>query len=381
MADDARTDSRADASLQRFWAALVGLILGQLAGNHSVTLAKLYVYLRDPSAYYSARIAEVSVQAIGILALGGLVFGGWATKRGWASFEQVVTSMVIATVVATFTILDQSLPVVSGDARLPLGETSYYLGWIFGLLFVPALLVTRPGAGFAEWIRRGGGLVVVAAATGLAGLAAGAAVEETATFILESLSGEFCLNDCQRFWMARPITINAICGMYVVVAFSVIWWQELYRSAMRTSLWVAGISVFAAVYSGIYGWFIYAPAKAGAPWQFAAAFGAVPVVTVVVVFAAYRIGRRDSEIPAVGWPVSGLFWWLSPLGLSVGFAACAGLGFGPLAIQGGATGEQLVVLTAAHAINGFVFGLVLRTMTWSVRLIPEVRRRPLRRDG
>lgn len=80
-------------------------------------------------------MAESSLHAIYIIASVGACFGAWAVKRGWANFEQVVTSVAIAAVVAGFSIVDHSLPPVNQtETLLPFGETSYYLGCFIGLV-------------------------------------------------------------------------------------------------------------------------------------------------------------------------------------------------------------------------------------------------------
>ena len=188
------------------------------------------------------------------------------------------------------------------------------------------------------------------------------------------LHGGSYLNDPQSFWMARPITINAIAAAYVVVAFSGIWWSSLWRSAAYVRIWAGVMSAFAIIYSGIYGWFFYAPEKSVVPWQGFLAFGTLPAAVALTVIAAYRLTRRNRTDLAVGWPVSTWFWWLLPTGLAMSFALSALLVFVPLAQSKCATCNQMMVLVVAHGINGFVLGLTLRLMTWAFRLIPDANR-------
>ena len=349
---------------------------GSLRGNNSVTIAKMVVFLRDKS-YTREMVAEVSLHVIFILATVGACFGAFAARRKWASFEQVVMSVSIAAIVALFAIVDHSLPIVNGDEVLPFGETMYYLGWVVGLWFVPFVLLPSPDGSFSGWIRRGGGLLVVGAAMAVACFVVGAGLQIAMRSILNTsgwLDGNSYLNDTLAFWMARPITVNAICGAYVVVAFSGIWWRGLWRSAASARIWTAGMSAFAIIYTGVYGWFFYAYDKSAAPWQFFLAFGALPAVVMLTVLIAYGLTRRDSTDVPVGWPVSTWFWWLLPMGFAIGFALSALLGFAPLAQCDGATDKQLIVLVVAHAINGVVLGLTLRLMACAFWLIPDVPR-------
>ena len=171
-----------EKGLQHFTAALVGLVLGQLAGSHSVTLARVWWFLYDKDRYTSELVAESSLHVIYIIVSVGACFGAWAVKRGWASFDQVVTSVAVAVVVAGLSIVDHSLPPLKQSARpLPFGETSYYLVWILGLWFGPFVLLPRRNPGDAGWFRRGGGFLCVTVAMGIAGLLVGLLVETLAT--------------------------------------------------------------------------------------------------------------------------------------------------------------------------------------------------------
>ena len=212
---------------------------------------------------------------------------------------------------------------------------------------------------------------------GIAGLVVGALLEGIVSLVLDTytwLDGGSYLNDSQRFWMARPITVNVICCGYVVIAFSGIWWRGLWRSAIFARIWIGGMCMFATIYTGLYGWFFFAQGKSAAPWQFFLAFGTLPVATTLTIMTAYKLtGNKRTDVP-VGWPVSAWFWWLLPLGLAGSFALIALLGFGPLAQCDGATDRQLNALIVVHGINGVVLGLTLRLTTWTFRLIPDVQR-------
>ena len=364
--------------IERFAAALVGLVLGQMVGNNSQTIAKVFLLLSDDLQYTQKEVAEVSLHVIFVIACAGACFGALAAKRGWASFEQVVTSVSVAAVVAFFAIVDHSLPVGRGDARLEFGETMYYLGWLVALWFVPFAFLPNPGGTFHEWIRRGGGVLAVSATMAAACFLVGAVLETAVREVVDArgwlTNGESYMNDPLRFWMARPATVNAVCGAYIVVAFCGIWWRGLWRSGLAAWMWMAGVTAFVTVYTGVYGWILYAPDKGAAPGYFFLAFSALPIVVALTVLLAHcfaRGGNAQAARAHVGWSVSPSFWWLIPVGFAVGFGLNAMLGFAPLARTDGATPRQLLVLTIAHSINGIVLGVNLRLMVCAFRLIPD----------
>ena len=374
--EDSGNGLRTGRGLERFATTLVGLVLGQVVGNNSVTIAKAFVIWRD-QPYTREWVANVSLQVIFVLATLGASFGAFAVRRKWASFEQVVTSVAIAVVVALFAIVDHSLPTVKGDEQLPFEETAYYLGWVVALWFVPFVALPSPDGSFSGWLRRGGGLLIVSATMTLACFVEGAVLELAGRRILEAgrwLEGGSYLNDPLRFWMARPVTVNAICGTFIVVTFSGIWWRGLWRTVPFAHIWTVIVSTFSIAYTGLYGWFFYAPGKSGAPWQFFLAFGALPATVTLTVLVAYGLTRRDNMKIPVGWPVSKWFWWLLPAGLGINFGLSALFGFAPLAKLDGAAANQVIVLVVAHGINGFLLGLTLRLMVWVCWLIPDGRR-------
>ena len=360
-----------DTGSRRFAAALVGLILGQLAGDKSVTIAKVFLYFDDGQFYERQAVAEASLHVIFIVAGVGAFFGCLAAKRKWVSIEQVVTSVSIAVVVAFFAIVDYSLPVATDDSQLPFKQPMYYLGWVFGLWFAPFVFLPNQDGTFQGWVRRGGGVLAVAATMAVACFLVGVSLERAVRLIggLGWLDDGFYLNDTLRFWVARPGTVNAVCGSYVVVAFASIWWRGLQWSKTRAYTWTLGMTAFVIAYAGLYGWGFYAPVDHPARWQFFFAFGTLPAAAAITVFLAYAMTRRDDAGGSVGWPVSARFWLLLPMGFAVGFAISALLGLAPLAE--GATDKQIFVLVVAHCINGVVLGLNLRLMALAFRLIPD----------
>ena len=360
-----------EKSLQRFTAALVGLVLGQLVGSHSVTFARVWWFLYDGSRYTSDRVAESSLHVIYIIVSVGACIGAWAVKRGWASFEQVVTSIVVAVVVAGLSIVDYSLPpVVQVGTRLPFGETTYYLGWILGLWFVPFVLLLRRNPGDAGWFHRSGGFLCVTVAMGATGLLVGFLVETLATESIEA-AGQWLgqpVKDPQRFWVARPITINAIGGSFVVVAFASIWWRGVWSTRAGARRWMLCTVALTAAYASVYGGF-YCAEESSASVRCALAFGALPVAIGAGVLVSYGLARRNEEVASIGWPVSGLFWWLLPVSLAIGYSGIAILGLAPVAEYRAGSDGPAWVLVLAHAFNGACFGVALRATKYAFGLM------------
>lgn len=374
-------------ALKQFAAALVGLVLGQIAGDKSVTVAKLFLFFWSGPTYEQWHVTQVSLIVILVVACAGVAFGAFAAQRGWADHEQVLLSMVAAVIVALFTIIDQSLPNPTDSSQLPTKETLYYVGWVVGLWLVPVFLQPNPNGQLAERIRRGGGLLGVVSVMAVACWLGGTLLVEVARYIVsydaisELTAGAGAnLGDPRKFWLASPSAVNPICSVLFVVSFSPIWWQELWRHRQigKACIWIASFSAFGLIYAGLFGGVFYAERGWAArliardlaeSWQFFLTFGAFPAVMIVTVLLSFRLTRRDETSTAVGWPVSDRFWLLLPLGLALGFAAVSLLGLAPLARLDEVSWPQIAVLTTAHAINGILLGLTLRVLGLATRLI------------
>ena len=363
-----------DKNLQRFTAALVGLVLGQLADSHSVTLARVWWLLYDRERYTSEWVAESSLHAIYFIVSVIACFGAWAVKRGWATFEQVVTSVAVAVAVAGLRIVEHSLPPVEqAKTPLPFGETTYYLGWVVGLWFVPFVLLPRRSSGEAGWFHRGGGLLCVTVAMGAAGLLVGFLVETLATMSIEAATsrlGQPYIEDMQRFWVARPVTINTISGSFVVVAFASIWWRDVWPTRDGARMWTVCTIALTAAYASVYGGLYCTDCtESSASVQCALAFGALPLVTGAGVLVSYVLARRDEGVASIGWPVSESFWWLLPVSLAIGYGGVAILGLAPVAEYRAGSGGPAWVLVLVHAFNGACFGAALQATKYAFRLI------------
>lgn len=360
-----------DSSLQRFTAAVVGLLVGQLVASNSATLARVWWYLYDESRYTSDRVAELSLYVIYVVASAGACLGAWAVKRGWATLEQVVTSLAVAALSVGLSIVDHSMPPPKQGDTLPFGETSYYLGWLLGLWFLPFVLLVGRNGEAAGWLNRAGGLLCTSVFMGMVGMVVGLSVEA-----IVSVLGESYIKDAQQFWVARPATINTIGGSYVVVAFASIWWRRLWATAGVARTWTVCAVVGASAYAGLYGWLYCENGLPAGIWC-ALSFSMLPTVTGAGVLGSYLVSRRSNEDVAVGWPVTRRFWWLLPVSLTIGFASVALFGFGPLVECCGVQDAPNWVLVSAHALNGGSFGAALGATTYVFRLIRSI----VGRDG
>ena len=174
----------------------------------------------------------------------------------------------------------------------------------------------------------------------------------------------------QRFWVARPVTTNTIGGSFVVVAFATIWWRGVWATRAGARRWTLCTVALAAAYASVYGGF-FCTEESFASVQCALAFGALPLVICAGVLVSYRLARRNEEVASIGWPVSGLFWWLLPVSLAIGYGGIAILGFAPVAeYRAGSVGPAWV-LVLAHAFNGACFGVALQATKYAFRLMPN----------
>ena len=132
---------------QGFFAALVGSLLGNIAGDMSGSLAKLFLYFRKGDEYHLWQLTEVSlVVNLGILPSFFIIFGVYLTKRGWAKEEQIVLSVVSAFFVALATMIDQSLPGPNGGGNIMIFiEQFYSICWVFGLWLITMIMLPNPG--------------------------------------------------------------------------------------------------------------------------------------------------------------------------------------------------------------------------------------------
>ena len=340
---------------RRLVGALVGFLLGQLAGDKAVTIARvvLAIFARE-QLDLRHRVAEASLFVILVVTGVSAAVGLLAVRRRWVYAEAFLLAVFVGVFTAALVVVDYSLPVATKNSDLLVGQPLYFLGWILGLWFLPSLALPNPDGTLEGRVLRGLGALAVVAPMTIIGLVTG--------FVAEIGWGS-----SEKFWIAKPLGINAICGSLVVVACANIWWRGLEWSARRSWAWTVGITVVASAYAGLWGLRLYEP-NASADWRHFLGFGALPVVGVAAVYLAYAMTRRVAGAAAVGWPVSKWFWLLLPITFALTCSANAVVGLAPIEEY---EGRRLVVLAWAHGINGAVMGVSLAATLGLFALIPE----------
>ncbi len=337
-------------------AGLAGFVVGQLVGDKAVTLARgalrllIRVDFLDAGAYERDTVAEAALFVILIMAAVGAALG---IVRTWG--RELRLAVFWGIFAALFVIVEYSLPVTASDTKLAVGQPLYFWIWAVGLWLVPlGLLPHAPGVALVDRITKRYDMLVAAAGMTVVGLLVGVLSEKmvgVAGWFIDGPGGGVCWNCKERFWVARPVGVNAICGPLVVVALANVWCRELEWKRLRGWTWTAGVTTLAAGYSGLWGVFLYS-VESPVSWlgRFVV-FAGLPMVGVVCVVFAYTVTQQKGERgKEPGWPVSGKFWWLLPMAFSVGCGANAWIG---LALIGGPEGWPLV---AAHMVNGAVLG-------------------------
>lgn len=338
----------------RFGATLVSLVLGQLVGDKATTIARMVLEARG-STYGPHDVAGGSLYVILVFACIGALWVALAARRRWATMEQVLTSTLVAVVVASLAIADYSLPPVPVDGRpvdLDFWELMYYVGWIVGLWYLPLLCLPRVGT-FGVDVGRGARVLAVAATMTLLGLAAGFCLEQAATWMGHRgwFGDDVPWQRPQIFWIARPHTINAIYGSLVVVACVNVWWRDLWPAGARTYGWTLSVGVLAAAYAGLHGYFY--PFGGMLAEKFVG-FALLPLGGMGAVLSAYGLSRWAGG--AAGWPVGPRYWVILCPALAVSMALGALVGLAPLE---DADGERLLILVVLHSSNGLLMGGVL----------------------
>lgn len=359
-------DSRGTPPLGRYTATLVGLVVGQVAGSGSVTVAKVILFYRD-GTYSREGLAEASLHVLVVLACLGGCWGAAAAFRGWTGFEQILTSALLGAVVAFLAIVDYSLPSSSGDGQLSFSRMVYYFVGITALWFLPYRLLPTKRGRFSNRVPHAGELLVLGTLMGVVGFLTGLLIQEGGHYVLPvSVLGDP--------WFAKPAALNGLLALYVGVAFIDLWWPERWRSRTLAWLWTAGVTSFVAVLAGIYGVSFYNASECPAVWRRFLAFGTLPAAAALGVTASHAVRCAIQGSLVSGWLKPGWFWALPPLGLagSVGLAGWYGF-----TILGRKTSSGLGEMSAllAYSVNGCVLGLMLCLVPRVFGLI-----RP-RRDG
>ena len=362
--------------------ALVSLGLGIVAGDKTAVIARVIQCWNGPNAPVckSEKITELSLVFMVFLVALFIVGGGYAARRGWITHGPILVSVLAVVVAALFAVLDRTFPnpmtALTGESKLQAWEAFYHWLWILFLL-VPALLLPNPRN---SWRDRARNSLTLMSATFTALLVCGLAgyVLVVIARLVVDITGleSYTFQGSRKFWIAHPPAVNAISGALFVIAFSPFWWKNLWDHVpiMRKYLWLLLILLIATIQASLYStvydkrdWISELIKKSLAEtWQLGLAFGAFPVVTVVAVFLVLRLSRRVKWEDGVRWPGSNQFWWLLSLGLVVGFALVATLGFGTLICLGAndQIWQKVAILSGAHAVNGAILGLSLWLAFW-----------------
>ena len=349
--------------------ALAGLILGYMTGDYSATIAELIVRLLFP--YQDFRTTEIAVQLLLFLTGCWAAFGALAAKRGWLSTEHAtigVLAALVSTISAIFVLVVQSI--ATGE---PLLQIAYSIGWAVVLWFVPLAFLPNPLGLFSAFVRRALGVLTVAIPMTVVGVVVGFLVEQVvirATSVSMSPLYFIVHGAPERFWIVRPQVGSPIVTSFVAVAFANVWWRGLGWTKRSSRKWGLSITALVTAYAGLGGLLLFGSPVTGNVGH-VLGFAAFPAAAAVAVLAAYSLTRVEEVGKTVGWPVSGLFWVILPFS----FAATHAVLVAAMALlaHDRAEGNQLVMFVLAHAFNGGVIGVSVRTTCGLFRVIPDIR--------
>ena len=364
---------------KRFSAAVVGLALGYIIGEHSGTVAKLVLYLSHNGSYESWRVAETSLVIL-IVSMGlAMYLGRRASERGLARDEDIILTLVSGLIVALFAIINNSLPEPTVSSVSPLSTGLYLIGWAIGLWLMPMFFIPNPEKSYELWLQRGLRLAALTVTISVVFLISGLAVAEIfQSHLPERLENMFrsdsaCIpcRDPLDFWLIRPSIIHPILAPLLLVVLVPFWWEELWarkESSLPRYWWLCISLMVATTYAGLIGsptYFIdeswtrdLIDDSSIAILRFALVIGAFPIVGFTVVLFSYLAAKH------VRSKTSGLFWWLLCPGFSFGFAIIAVVGIAPIYRLAEASAEQLTMLYIGYGISGAVFGALLPVFKW-----------------
>ena len=350
--------------------AMVTLFIGQLAGEKSVILAKLFYFCFHTCAPLELwKVIQLSlVLLMFFTSLAILIIVRLVESRS-ERVEQVLLFVLLAFITAGFAIIDQYLPSMERDRTLPLWESLYYFGWPMMLWFViPFLLLdgsrlervhkiaTLIAISFV-------GLVVCGGMGGILLLLAPNVLKYTK--LMEGAVG--VLKDPVRFWQASPPTINSICALFVVVAFAPKWWRRL-RLRVSWKFWILILTGFATVYAGIFGSCFYADQESiELQIQLFSKFGSFSLIlTGVFLLSLWLVRHQSSSDADFGFPACNSFWVYLSIGLGLGFALIQLFGFLPYGPFVKAEARHVLVVMVSHALNGICLGFSLRSLRYVI---------------
>ena len=366
---------------------VIGIVVGFIAADKFPIIAKVVLYVWNGAEDYQKHLAEGSLVVLFVFSFIAVVVGAAFAKQDWTTDRQIMLSMVTALFVATFAIVDQSLPDHEGHARIRFGNSIYFLGWPAVLyLLAPVLL---PRVGDDSKMRSAVFLMAVSCITALVCFVSAALLVEVTRGVHRSMDllGEGAANfrDPLRFWILRPSIVGPIAGASVVVAFAPLWWPDLWSTsrAFAKWAWIIGYSLFSVAYAGLYGKLVFAGRRwvqllascdpTFSDWRMSMMFAAyAATVFAAIGFCAFL--ARDTQLRtqrAIGLPVRRWFWWCVPWLLGTGLLLAAVAVVLPIATHcESASSAQIGFFVIAHFAAGAVLGVSLRPFGLAVRLIP-----------
>ncbi len=377
---DRSTTNKSESHLpRRFIMAVVTLFFGQLVGENSVILAKLfYFYFHGPDELELWKVMQVSLVLLMVFTSLAILIIVRLVEANSEQVEQVLLFVSLAFITAGFAIIDQSLPSMDKGRQLPLWETLYYFGWPMMLWFViPYFLldgsrlervqkiVTFIAISFV-------GLVICGSVGGVLFLLAPTILEYTK--LMEGAVG--VLDDPIKFWQASPPTINSICALFVVVAFAPKWWRNL-KLRVSWTVWILIFTGFAIIYAGMFGSFFFAERhhfsdqkSIGLQIQLFSKFGSFSlIITVVFLLSLWLVRHQSNSDAAIGFPSGNRFWVYLSIGLGLGFSLVQLFELLPYGSFVEAEARHVLVVLVFHALNGICLGFSLRSLRCVIRYV------------
>ena len=371
--------------IKRFGATLAGLVLGQFVGGNAKTVAKLILYVKDGSSYGEAAINQMSLVIVFAFAMMSAVFAGWVASKKWKEYESVLLSAASAILVALFFMLEFSLPVPmdrtgSSPPEARFFEMAYYLVWAVVLLVLPALLLPDQSSTYDSRMKSAASLIAAAAGAAFVGFVFGHLLRGTVKWYLSEISWmQNLLRDAKpfaldqfEFWIANPATVSPVACAFIAIAFAPIWRQKLWRVGDTWSrlAWLASFSLFAIVWTGVFGAALYAPSRDWAialrgmnteisGYTFFYAFAAYATALVLVLPLAFRLAPSSARDDGIAIPAGRSFWLLASGLMFLAYTVVTWFGIGRLVAEFGAPTSQRWVLSILHGAHGIAIVLSL----------------------
>ena len=363
---------------RRFIMAVVTLFFGQLVGEKSVILAKLfYVSFHGPDELELWKVMQLSLVLLIVFTSLAMLIIVRLVESNSEQVEQVLLFVALAFITAGFAIIDQYLPSMERDESLRLWETLYYFGWPMMLWFViPYFLLDGSRLErvhkIATFIPISFAVLVICGGMGGILLLLAQRVLEF-TKLMEGAVRP--LDDCIKFWQGSPPTINSICALFVVVAFAPKWWRNL-KLRVSWTVWILIVTGFAIIYAGIFGIFYSERPHLGdqAPIelqiQLFSKFGSFSlIITVVFLLSLWLVRHQSNSGAAIGFPAGNCFWMYLSIGLGLGFPLVQLFGFLPYGPFVEAEARHVLVVLVSHALNGICLGFSLRSLRFVIRYV------------